>query len=149
MYKDKKSAGFTLLEGMIAMGLGVMLMGLGLVLSMDVWRGTSFHSEQDLLVSLLYKARSRAVSNIHEENHGLYIDEVNKQYVVFEDDLNDDKRLTFDMSKGVTFDDKHDVEIIFAARTANTLESDGYTIRMMGEGKENIVTINEEGGITW
>ena len=146
MYKDRTSAGFTLLEVMIALGLGVMLMGLGLVLSMDVWRGTSFRSEQDVLVSLLYKVRSRAVSNIHEENHGLYIDKGNKQYVIFEGDLSDSNKLTFDMSKSVTFDDAYDDQIIFAARTANTL---GYTIRMMGEGKENIVTINEEGGITW
>lgn len=150
MYKDRESAGFTLLEVMIALGLVVMLAGLGLVLSMDVWRGTSFRSEQDLLISLLYKARSRAVSNVHEENHGLYIDEDNRRYVIFEGsyDENDDQNLVFDMSKSVTFT-YSDNPIIFAARTANALEPGGYTIDITGEGKTNKLTVNDEGGITW
>src|SRR3989344_4568836 len=58
-----KGEGFTILEVSIVIGLFAMLIALGLLLSMDVWRGSSFQSEQDVVTSLLYKARSRAISN--------------------------------------------------------------------------------------
>jgi len=145
------SQGFTLLEVAIAIGLLTMIMGIGLALSMDVWRGTSFHSEKDLVVSLLYKARSRAVANMGEVNHGLYIDEDNRQYVIFRDtyDEDSDENIAFDMSPTIDFDDGEDTEVVFVARTGSALDSSGYLVRMIGEGREDSVVINGEGGVTW
>jgi len=62
---DRSGAGFSLIETLVVVGLFGMLIALGLLLSMDAWRGTSFQSEQDIVISLLYKARSRAISNIN------------------------------------------------------------------------------------
>jgi len=138
-------SGFSVIEVSVVIGLFGMLIALGLLLSMDVWRGSSFQSEQDVVLSLLYKARSRAISNINEHNHGLRIEE--DEYILFE--VDDDgtthiNEVPFNM--GGDFDFPDDTEIVFTARTG---ETDGHTLTMEGQGKSRTFDINEEGGITW
>ena len=141
-----KGEGFTILEVSIVIGLFAMLIALGLLLSMDVWRGSSFQSEQDVVTSLLYKARSRAISNVNESSHGLFINTGEEKYFVFEGgdyDSATDKQ-DFPMGNGLTF--TGDTEIVFTARTGTTT---GPSFTMNGQGKSREFTINEEGGITW
>ncbi len=141
-----RNSGFTVIEVAVVIGLFAILIALGLLMSMDVWRGSSFQSEQDIILSLLYKARSRAVSNINENNHGLYIDEANGKYFLFEGGNYGSAIETtdFDMSSGFSF--TGDTEIVFNARTGST---NGYSFTMSGQGKSRTFDINEEGGITW
>ena len=140
-------SGFTILEVSIVIGLFAILITLGLLLSMDVWHGSSFQSEQDIVLSLLYKARSRAVSNINESNHGLYIDELNQQYILFEgpDYASAVATTSFDMGNGLDFS-PDSPEIVFIARTGIT---DDESFTMSGQGKSRTFDINPEGGITW
>lgn len=56
--------GFTLIEILVVMGILVIVAGFGLFVSMDSFRGYSFHSERDSLISILQKARSQAVNNM-------------------------------------------------------------------------------------
>jgi len=152
----RKNSGMTLIEIAVVVGLFAMLIALGLIMSMDVWRGSSFRSEQDIVVSLLYKARSRAISNINESSHGLYIDKQNEEYIVFEGDnyVGAVDEIPFDMSNGFTFEDgpvgdtcdADSCEVVFDARTGAT---DGESFLMSGQGKSREVVINPEGGITW
>ena len=143
----QKGEGFTILEVSIVIGLFAILITLGLLLSMDVWHGSSFQSEQDIVLSLLYKARSRAVSNINESNHGLYIDELNQQYILFEgpDYASAVATTSFDMGNGLDFS-PDSPEIVFIARTGIT---DDESFTMSGQGKSRTFDINPEGGITW
>jgi len=144
---SQKGEGFTILEVSIVIGLFAMLIALGLLLSMDVWRGSSFQSEQDIILSLMYKARSRAVSNINEHNHGLYINEDGKQYILFEgpDYASAVATTSFDMGNGLDFS-PDSPEIVFIARTGIT---DDESFTMSGQGKSRTFDINPEGGITW
>jgi len=139
----RKNSGMTLIEIAVVVGLFAMLVALGLIMSMDVWRGSSFRSEQDIVVSLLYKARSRAISNINEHDHGLRIDEGAGEYVLFEDGVDG---VSFEMNDNFTFTFTDGSEIVFEARTGQT---SGYSFTMEGQGKTRMVDINEEGGITW
>ena len=144
---SQQGEGYTILEVSIAICLFAMLIALGLLLSMDVWRGSSFQSEQDIILSLMYKARSRAVSNINEHNHGLYINEDGKQYILFEgpDYASAVATTSFDMGNGLDFS-PDSPEIVFTARTGIT---DDESFTMSGQGKSRTFDINPEGGITW
>lgn len=137
-----------MMETLVVIGLFAILITLGLFISMDVWRGSSFQSEQDIVISLLYKARSRALSNIGESNHGLYIDTSNREYVLFEGTYSSSTpdNQPFEMNKNFTLTGNVDTEIIFLAREGTT---GGYTITMDGQGRSRTFTINNEGGISW
>ncbi len=58
------SRGFSLIEVMIVLGLFALIGGLGLIISMDTYRGHNFGSERNVLLSTLEKARSQAISNM-------------------------------------------------------------------------------------
>src|SRR3989304_8504889 len=143
-----KKSGFTMIEIAVVIGLFAILISLGLLMGMDVWRGSSMQSEQEIVLSLLYKARSRAISNINESNHGLYIDEAGEQYIIFEGDDYDSAspdNIPFDIGGDFDFEPDNP-KIIFTARTGPT---DAPPCTMTGQGKNRTFCINEEGGITW
>jgi prepilin-type N-terminal cleavage/methylation domain-containing protein len=66
-----KLRGFTLVEVMITIALMSVLLGLGLILSMDVYRGTLYRSTRQVLISSLTTARGRALSNMYQSTHGV------------------------------------------------------------------------------
>ncbi len=59
-----KPRAFTLIEAAGRARLLTIVGGLGLIMSMDDFRGYSFRSERDTIVSALEKARSQSISNI-------------------------------------------------------------------------------------
>lgn len=63
--------GFTLMEVVIVMALFSLLLSLGLILSLDVYRGTTFRSTRSVLVSSLTTARGRAMNNVLASPHGV------------------------------------------------------------------------------
>lgn len=60
-----------------------MLISLTLFLSMDVYRGYDSRSGRDVLVSLLQKARSRAIQNYMQSPHGVCYDAGTNSFMVF------------------------------------------------------------------
>jgi prepilin-type N-terminal cleavage/methylation domain-containing protein len=69
--RRKFAPGFSLIEILVVIGLVAAVMTLGLFMSMDTMRGTHFRSEQQVQVSALMKARSRAISNVHQSAWGV------------------------------------------------------------------------------
>ena len=63
--------GFTLMEVIVTIALMSVLLGLGLILSMDVYRGTIYRSTRQVLISSLTTARGRALSNMYQSTHGV------------------------------------------------------------------------------
>ena len=63
--------GFTLIEVIVTIALMSILLALGLILSMDVYRGTVYRSTRQVLVSSLTTARGRALSNMYQSTHGV------------------------------------------------------------------------------
>lgn len=145
--------GFTLIEVLTVLGLFTLLAGLGLFASMDLYRGSSFHSERDLLVALLQHARAQAVNNICRGMctdgvaHGVKIGSGN--YIVFQGssyasrDATQDQ--TFATSPLVT--SSGDTEVVFAQLTGVAMPPAVIVLRIGGQ--VSTTTIEPNGRIWW
>ena len=144
--RNSPTRAFSIVEVLVVIGLLTMIFSLGLFLSMDVWRGSSFRGERDLVLSLLYKARSRALSNINENPHGLYINSAEGTYVLFEGESYEarEQEQAFEMDSQISYSGEN--EFVFEPHEATT---EGGTLTISGQGKESTIDINYEGGINW
>ena len=70
----KLARGFTLIEVVIVVALFSILLGIGLLLSMDVYRSTLHRSGRELLLDTLSLARMRAFANEGTGIHGVCSD---------------------------------------------------------------------------
>jgi type II secretory pathway pseudopilin PulG len=77
-----QNRGLTLIEILVSMGILILIIGLGMVVSLDFFRSSSFQSEQEVIVSALQKARSESMNNIDQMRHGVRL--TNSQYIIFE-----------------------------------------------------------------
>ncbi len=73
-HKTLKHNGFTFVEVLVTMAIVAGLFVVGSFVSFDTYRGDLLKAEQATLVSVLQKARSRAMNNIDATPHGVYID---------------------------------------------------------------------------
>ena len=76
--------GFTLIEVMIGLGILFIIFGLGLFLSMDFYKTFSFKSDNHIAISTLHKARTQALSNINQKEHGVHFDNAGHTMTIFE-----------------------------------------------------------------
>src|SRR5437870_6082014 len=83
MISKNKNRGMTLIEIMVAIAILGIILSLGLIISFDSYRGYSFRSESSVVVSILERARSRALNNFYQSPHGVCYDSTNKNYVLF------------------------------------------------------------------
>jgi len=79
-YNHNKS-GFTLIEMLIAIAILIMIFSFGIFLSINSYKGYIFRSEKSVLLSVLERARSRAINNMFESNHGVCF--VSPNYIIF------------------------------------------------------------------
>jgi len=132
--------GFTLIEAVVVIGLLAAVAGIGLFGSLGMYRASSLEDERDLLVSLLERARSHALANLHESSHGVCAEE--DRYVVFrvpfivEEESPRNSSIASDLSAC----------IVFAARSATTSPAE---ITLMSGEASAVITINGEGAIGW
>lgn len=82
--KWKNGAGFTLVEMLIVLALVALLASFGLVVGIDSYQRSTFRGEGDVLAAMLQKARSRALANIGQCNHGVRFTE--DSYTLFAED---------------------------------------------------------------
>lgn len=80
IYNHNKS-GFTLIEMMVAIGILIAIFSFGIFLSINSYKGYIFRSEKSVLISVLERARSRAINNMFESNHGVCF--VSPNYIIF------------------------------------------------------------------
>jgi prepilin-type N-terminal cleavage/methylation domain-containing protein len=80
---SKHANGFTLIEVLISTAIFTLLIGLALFMSMDTYRGYDSRSGRDVLVSILDKARSRALQNEYASPHGVCYDAAAGSYIFF------------------------------------------------------------------
>ena len=78
-----KGGGFTLIEIIVVIGIVAMVVGFGMVTDLSFFKGDVFRSEESTIVSILGKARSRAMANMFQVNHGVCYDPVLNNYVIF------------------------------------------------------------------
>lgn len=141
-YILNKGGGFTLIEVAIVMAIFGFLVAMGLFFDFSLYRGSSFHSDVDIFASVLQRSRARAINNVNESKHGVFID--SDKYVLFQGASYGSKP-AFDQpilrNPGLNFNGPS--EIIFD-QISGDADFEGDII-ITGNGKEATITINHEG----
>lgn len=125
-------------------------MGIGLWVSMDAYRSYSYRSERSIFVSALQKARLEAMVNLNEAPHGIYVEQ--NKYTIFQGSAYDagsslNKVIEPPGVVVITGSPALPREIIFEQLSGATVDTGTLTV---SDGvRETVVTINEEGGISW
>ena len=144
-----RSQGFTFIEILIVLGLIMLVAGLGLFLSMDVYRSNSLHAEKNIVVSILQKARSRAMNNINENKHGVHFGA--GKYILFTgpdwtlDPHPEDVSATTNVTATGTTD------VVFDQLTGNASCSPAppCAIALKNDLQTFVISINSAGQISW
>ena len=67
----KSDKGFTFIEILVVIAILGTLFAIGLLMSMEAYRGYSRRSDRDILVSALERARSSALANTNQQEWGV------------------------------------------------------------------------------
>ena len=149
--------GLTLIEVLVVMGMIVILVGLGLVLSMDTFRGFTFRSERDTLVALLQQARSQAINNVclgtactNGRPHGVKIE--SNLYTMFQGpdyaahDSGVDRQIL--PSYPLIIAAGSASEVVFQQLSGN-VDAQKEIFMTDGFGNSSTITVTNQGGISW
>lgn len=141
-------AGFTLVEIVIAMAILVIIAGSGFYAGFGQFQSYSLRTDRDTVVSLLQKARSRAMNNIGQVKHGFSIQGSN--YVVFEGSSYATRNVGADqiIPKSSLVSLSGVSEVIFDQLTGDVSTGAGSITLTVAEA-DQIITINNEGGLSW
>ena len=130
----------------MVLGLFAILGAMTAVVGSSDLRGSALHSERDLAVNLLQKTRARALANIGEHKHGVYIDNAGGQYIVFAgnsfDTATDKEEIPF-YSDNVTKTNAW--EVVFSQLDGQATVTGDLQIN----GISTVISINPEGQISW
>lgn len=141
-----RAHGFTLIEIMIAMGIASILFAISLPITFEFYQNYQIASERDTVLSLLREARSQAMINLGNTNHGLYISPT--AYTVFQGTSYATRSTALDQThprtKAITITGS--TEIIFNARSGQTSAS----IISFSYGTHIYkINVNSEGMVDW
>ena len=124
--------------------------GLVLPMTMDAYHSYNFKSEQNLVLSLLQKARSQSMSNINQVPHGLHVNQSLHQYTLFQgvDYTHRDTGfdLVYDGSTNYSLSGLSDVIFTQLSGDSNTAGNIILDDRIHPQAK---IILNNEGQINW
>lgn len=76
--------GFTLIELVIVIAMVGVITSFSVVISLGSLSKSTLSQERDLFVTLLlHSTRAASIANIEGTSHGVYIDDINHQFVLF------------------------------------------------------------------
>ena len=148
-HNRESGKGFTLIEIIITIAIFTVLITLGLLMSMETFRGTLYRSEEATIVSLLERARSRAMNNINQSTWSVCY--VAPTYVISKGSVcgaatmtdsvvvNDAVALASDFV--TTFP-----TVVFTQLSGTTTPA---TITVKQDNRASVITINNEGTLLW
>lgn len=139
--------GITLIEILVTMGILALILSLGYFVGFDFYRNYALHSEKDILLSVLRKARSQALNNVNSTSHGVYIG--SNSYTIFYGSSFASRDSQYDENireaPGIALSELN--EVVFAPLTATSTASG--TIVINNGRKSFFIDINYEGKINW
>jgi len=151
------AAGITLLEILIVLGLSTVICGFALLASFESLRGYGFRNERDMLIAILQKARSQAVSNLcsgsdcrNGQPHGVNIQP--GRYILFQgaDYAHRDQPMDEIITANYDLTVSGILEVAFSRLSGDAAPASvGDIIISDPAGHSSVVSINSEGGITW
>ncbi len=151
----KNSRGFTIFEVLIVLALFTILLGLGYFLSIDFYRSYLFHTEENILISVLERARSDAQNNIFETAHGVHLSAEN--YTVFRGQTYDPNNVTNEVTpRNPSIQISGITDVVFEQLSGDPIpafppsfsEGRGQII-LSEENRSAVISINNEGRIDW
>lgn len=141
-----------MLEVLLVLGMFAVFAGFGLLVSMETYRGSNFHADRALLVSLLERARAQSMSNMcacasctDGAPHGVHIEA--SKYVLFEGasySSTDPENASFDADPSSSHSFAGD--ILFTQLSGTTT---GATVTLTGGAHTSDVLVSPEGRISW
>ncbi len=152
------SRGFTLLEILVVMGLVLMVVAFGLIVSFDDYRGFTFRNERDVVVNVIQKARGQAINNMcfgagctDGKPHGVYFGTAGA-YVIFQGT----DYASRDTAVDEVIEAKSDAavlsgmtSVVFNRLRADAVTTGGATLTVSQQGRDSVITIEPEGRIWW
>lgn len=150
--------GFTLLELLVVMGLILMVVAFGLIVSFDDYRSFTFRNERDIVVNVIQKARGQAINNMcfgtgctDGKLHGVYFGTAG-QYVIFQgadyasrDTAVDEVIQARDkaaVTSGMTV-------VVFNRLRADAVTTGGSALTVSQPGHDSVITVEPEGRVWW
>lgn len=143
--------GFTLVEILVSVALISILAGLGVFMSLEAYRASIHRAEDATIVSLLQRARSRAMANAFESEWSVCYVAPNYKLVKGPGCIANTPYETIEANVGVaTASDFSNIAkfpvIVFEQLTGNT---SAETITVVQEGRTAEISTNHEGTIIW
>ncbi|MBU6501142.1 MAG: prepilin-type N-terminal cleavage/methylation domain-containing protein [Patescibacteria group bacterium] len=139
--------GFTLIELVVVIALLAIIFGYVLQIGYQFYASQVLVSERDSIVNLLHRARSLALDNYNQANHGLYITDAS--YTVFQGNSyaarNADFDEVFNRAGGISLSGPS--EIVFSAINGSSNVSG--TMAFYNNTGGFSVSVNGEGRINW
>jgi prepilin-type N-terminal cleavage/methylation domain-containing protein len=145
-----RNSGFTLIEILMVIGIIAVIASFGMLMSMDFYRGFAFRSEQNTLVSVLTKARNKAMANINEKPHGVRVEQ--GKYIIFEgaayDPLNPNN---IEIKAAPNVSNNGPVTVVFEQLSGDVPSAYASEVQIIltSEGRSSVVSLNSLGRINW
>jgi hypothetical protein len=119
----------------------------GLIFGVDFYKTYSFDAERNTILSVLQKARSRALNNINQSPHGVSFQSNN--YVIFQGASYASRDLNYDQAipKNPAINASGLSETVFQ-QLSGEVQSGGDIVLDNGK-RTSIISINNEGRINW
>lgn len=139
--------GFTLIEIIVVLAILTVIVSFGTVVDFSSFTSSTIENEESKIISLLQKARSRAMNNMNQTTHGVCY--ISPDYVIFEGTTcTSGEPIPANVniaSNGATIFPA----VIFNQLTGNTNSATDIIIHITDGVKERDITINNEGTINW
>lgn len=144
-----RNKGFTLIEIIVVVAIMALLFSIGIIMTMDAYRGFGYRSERDVIVSVLERARSRAMANIDQSAWGVCYR--NSNYVIFKGttctETNSDLvpvKVAVEIASD--FEHKFPNPVVFTQLTGTTTPT---STKVVQDTASSTISINYEGTINW
>jgi prepilin-type N-terminal cleavage/methylation domain-containing protein len=160
--RHQKTIGFTLIEILLVVALVGIIASFGAAMSISSFSRSVVIQERDLFVSLLLRgARSKALANIGESSHGIYIDNTCKRYILFTGETftppgncnPDTRQVNFTNIDGVlSVSNSEGDTIVFEQLSGNIITgagSDFSTVTIESETTDQEIILRTNGQIDW
>ena len=145
------NSGFTLVEILIVIGIFMLLAALTLGVGVDTARRATVGSERTTLVESLERARSRAMNNLGEKQHGVIV--TSTDFVLFQGSIysaGDPTNEVSERSDGISVTGPTDPVTVVFAQLSGRVDAGQTGDILLSNGDQNAtVGINTEGRIDW
>jgi Tfp pilus assembly protein PilE len=148
-----------MVEILVVMGIFIVLMGIGGVIGFNAYKGYLFRSERSTAVSVLERARSRAMANYYESKHGVCYNQTTHSYELFKGSTcvfgsSDNEIIPGNPNASTTlgvmvFDQLTGNPNPSPSGTEDGCDEDEKSILIKESDKESYICINNVGRINW